>query len=309
MRGLCVMLAVTCGVLVAACPSVDDSEPDSGAHSDAAARPDTAVHVDTGQDRSSATDTRTLPDTVQTVDASAADTRTLPDTAQPVDATADAAETVVTYGPTYQGGEFHLGPVDYQESVWHNACAPGSGYAPAIQQAQGTLLAGLWNGIPDVADACDTCVHIVTAMGKSAVLRVVTFGVTTTNSIDTSPEAYAVLDSGEYPRHMSWQFARCPDTGPLLYEFQTGSSEWWTSLWVRNARVPLHKVEVLSANHASYTALVRGSDGTLNDASGFGAGAFTLRLTGIDGQVVSDSFAWPASGIAGALLTGHGNFE
>jgi expansin (peptidoglycan-binding protein) len=178
-----------------------------------------------------------------------------------------------------------------------------------VQQVEGTLLAGLWNGIPNVAGYCDACIEVTTDKGKSALLRVVTYGDTTTNSIDTSPDAYALLNSGEYPRGMTWQLARCPDTGPMLYEFQTGSNQWWTSLWVRNARVPLAKVEVQSPNHASWTELARGSDGTLTDGGGFGQGAFSIRSTGVDGQVVVEAFDWPAGGIAGAFLTGKGNFQ
>lgn len=214
-----------------------------------------------------------------------------------------------TYGRVYEGGQFHLGPVDYAETDWHNACAPLTTYRNDVRNAQGELLAGLWNGIPNVAQYCDACIRVTTEMGKSAVLRVVTYGDTSSNSIDVSPAAYDILDSGEYPRAMSWQFAKCPDTGAVFYEFQTGSSEWWTSLWVRNARVPLTKVEVQSANHTSYVALERGGDGTLTDGAGFGVGRFSIRLTGVDGQEVIDSFDWPQSGIAGVTLRGAGNFN
>ncbi len=214
------------------------------------------------------------------------------------------------YGQVYEGGEFHLGPVDYEETEWHNACAPLTKYAPAVRAAQGELLAGLWNGIPDVAGYCDACIQVTTAMGKSAVLRVVTYGDTSNNSIDVSPAAYEILNSGEYPRHMTWQLAKCPDTGAVFYEFQTGSSQWWTSLWVRNARLPLSKVEVQSANHAQYVELERGSDGTLTDAAGFGAGEFTIRLTAIDGSEITDTFVCPPdNGIAGQTMRGQGNFE
>jgi hypothetical protein len=215
----------------------------------------------------------------------------------------------VGFDMKFEGGQFHLGPVDWEESQWHNACAPGGGYATQVRQAEGTLLAGLWKGIPNVAGYCDACIAVTTAKGKSAILRVVTYGDTTKNSIDVSNEAYATLNSNENPRSMTWQFTKCPDTGKILYEFQTGSSEFWTSLWVRNARVPLAKVEVKSANHASFAALSRASDGTLTDSSGFGKGSFTLQLTGVDGSVVTDTFAWPGGGIAGQLLTGQGNFN
>jgi expansin (peptidoglycan-binding protein) len=216
---------------------------------------------------------------------------------------------LVTYGTPYEGGQFHLGPVDYAESQFHNACAPGTKYAPAIQSLEGSYLAGLWNGIPNVADYCDACIYVTTAMGKSALLRVVTYGDTTANSIDVSPEAFAVLDSGEYPRAMTWQFARCNNTGPIQYEFQTGSNAYWTSLWVRNARVPLTSVAVTSKNHASPIDLARAGDGTLTDASGFGAGSFTIDLAGIDGQHVTQAFPWPSNDTAGATLAGDGNFH
>lgn len=216
---------------------------------------------------------------------------------------------VVTYGDAYEGGQFHLGPVDWDETQWHNACAPSGKYSPAVRMAEGELLAGLWNGIADTAGYCDACIYVTTAKGKSALLRVVTYGDTAQNSIDVSPKAYDLLNSGEYPRTMSWRFAKCADTGKLSYEFQSGSSEWWTSFWLRNARVPLTKVEVKSVNHASFVELTRGSDGTLTYAGGFGAGTFTIRATGVDGQQVSDTFEWPGAGIAGAVLTGAGNFH
>lgn len=213
------------------------------------------------------------------------------------------------YGEKYEGGEFHLGPVDYEETSWHNACAPGTKYAPEVRQAQGELLAGLWGGIPDVARYCDACIVVTTGRGKSALLRVVTYGATSTNSIDVSPQAFALLDSGEYPRSMTWQLTDCPKTGPLLFEFQTGSSEYWTSLWVRNGRKPLAKVEVKSPSHAAFVELARGSDGTLTDPQGFGKGNFTLRLTAVDGAAREEAFDWPASGVAGAMLRGSGNLD
>jgi len=227
----------------------------------------------------------------------------------PVDAGPVSDGGLVTFGGEYDGGVYNLGPVDYSESAFHNACAPGTKYDPRVQAVEGTMLAGLWGNIPNVAGYCDACITMLTAKGKTALLRVVTYGETTPNSVDLSPNAYAALNENEYPRAMQWEFAECPDTGPILYEFQTESSQWWTSLWVRNARVPLTSVEVESPNHATWAPLTRGGDGTLTDTAGFGQGSFTIRSTGVDGQVVSDTFAWPAAGLGGAFLTGKGNFE
>ena len=65
---------------------------------------------------------------------------------------------------------------------------------PEVQQVEGVMLAGLWNGIAEVERYCDACIFVTTEMGKTALLRVVTYGDTTPNSIDVSPAAYAVLD-------------------------------------------------------------------------------------------------------------------
>ncbi|MDX9723154.1 MAG: hypothetical protein RBU37_20550 [Myxococcota bacterium] len=240
------------------------------------------------------------------------DTSSQNDTPQPDGATLDTSNPHgdgTTYGQVYSGGEFHLGPVDYAETKWHNACAADGGYLSEVQGAEGVLLAGVWNGLPEVASLCDACIAVETEQGKSALLRVVTYGSTTTNGIDVSPEAYAVLDSGEYPRLMSWKLTKCPDTGPVMYEFKTGAHEWWTAFWVRNARVPLKRVEVKSVTHTSFDAISHESDGSLADYAGFGAGPFTIRLTGIDDQVIEHSFDWPSGGIGGALLSASSNFQ
>ncbi len=191
------------------------------------------------------------------------------------------------YSETFTGGEFHLGPVEWDGSIW-NSCAP---YPSSIQTIEGIYLAGLELTHNGDGQLCDACIRLETDMGKELTLRVVTTGVTTQNSIDVSPEAYEILNSGEYPRLMSWYVTRCPDNGETIrYQFQTGANVWWTSLWVRNIALPLEAVEVRSTNHTDWQALTRGSDGTYTDASGFGEGSFTLRLTSIDGQVIEDTF-------------------
>jgi hypothetical protein len=77
---------------------------------------------------------------------------------------------------------------------------------------------------------------------------------------------------------------------------------------LRNARLPLGKVEVKRANHSSFVTMERGGDGTHPDASDFGKGDSTLRLTPLDGTQYEDSFTWPAAGIAGPDVDGKCNF-
>jgi len=197
------------------------------------------------------------------------------------------------YGEVHSG-QFHLGPVDFAESQWPNACNPAGGYVASMRDAvglHGEYLAGVSVTYAQNGGVCDDCIFIKTGQSRQIVARVVTYGDTNQpGDIDVSPSVYAALNTGEYPRAMTWQFAKCPaDTGMLLYEFQTGANEWWTSLWVRNALVPVSKVEVQSTNHKTFVTMARGTDGTLTDASGFGAGSFTLRITAMDGQVIADT--------------------
>jgi expansin len=214
------------------------------------------------------------------------------------------------YGDKHEG-QYNLGPVDFAETKWHNACSPGDGYAEELEDVTGLggeYLAGVSGGLAQGGGICDACIQIATGSGKSIVARVVTYGVTKgPGDIDVSPSVYQALNPEDaYPRPMTWQLAKCPESGNLRYEWQTEANVWWTSLWVRNPRVPLSKVEVKSSNHPNFVELRRAGDGTLNDDSGFGEGRFTLRLTAVDGQVISDSFD---SFESGSIVESEQQFE
>lgn len=190
-------------------------------------------------------------------------------------------------------GQYHLGPVDFAETQWHNACAPGgSKYRQELQSTvglTGEYLAGVANAYNMGGGVCDACILIETAKGKSIVARVVTYGVEQADGdIDVSPSVYNAIYQDEYPRTQTWHFTRCPEAGNLQYEFQTGANPYWTSLWVRNPRTPLVKAEVQKGDSKDFVELNRAGDGTLTDPSGFGNGAFTFRLTSMDGQVITD---------------------
>lgn len=223
--------------------------------------------------------------------------------------TSSSNNTSADWQQSFAGGVFHLGPVDWEESQWHNACASEHKYPTRVRSAEGKLLAALWDGIPNLTNSCDTCISVQTARGKSAVLRVVSWGQTTKNSIDVSPDAWTILNSGEDPRSMTWQFTKCPDTGNIMYEFKPGTHEWWSAFWVRNARLPIKSVEVKGAGHDFGGTTLDGDGSRVDAAGGFGKGAFTIRVTSVDGQVITDSFEWPAAGLSQQLLEGKSNFK
>jgi expansin (peptidoglycan-binding protein) len=195
-------------------------------------------------------------------------------------------------------GQYNLGPVEWSGS-FNNACSP---YPSQIQTIEGGLLAGLDNSVAAAGDWCDACVYVETAKGKHAVLRVVTYGVSNApGDMDVSQAAYDLLSTGEYPRTMTWRLVECPTSDPIYVQFQTQANPDWSSLWVRNPREKIDRVDVKSARHADWFALRRGTDGTLTDDGGFGTGAFTLRITGVDGAQLEQSFpgVTPGTVVAG----------
>ncbi len=209
-------------------------------------------------------------------------------------------------GESHQG-TYHLGPVDWEESRFHNACAP---YPADIRASMGNSLAGLSGTRIQAGQNCDACIRLKSDEGRSVVARVVTFGDTGVDDVDLSPSACQALsgqaDCNVMPRHATWAFVRCPGSATLAYQFQELASAWWTSLWVRNPALPVAKVEVKSANHADWVELVIGTDGTRTDAAGFGEGRFTLRVTASDGQQLEDSFD---SVPPGGVLTSSKQFK
>src|SRR6185436_9958796 len=140
-------------------------------------------------------------------------------------------------------------PVEWTGSFW-NACAP---YPGQIQSLEGNLLAGLSNELASTGNACDACVKITTGAGKEILVRAITYGVANApGDLDLSQAAFDTIHQGEYPRSMTWQFVTCPDTGPLFFQFQDLANPDWTSLWPRNQKVPIQKVEVQSPRHSGF---------------------------------------------------------
>lgn len=198
-----------------------------------------------------------------------------------------------TFGPEH-AGSYHLGPVDFAESAFANACAP---YPAEVQRLAGVHLAGVDRSLNGDGRLCDACALVTTRLGRTLVVRIITTGVAQApGDLDLSPQAYEALHADDPtatprdPRPMRWRLTRCPASGPMQLQFQAQANIDWTSFWVRNPRLPLERVEVQSARHATFTALRRGRDGSWNADRGFGPGRFTLRLTALDGATLTQAF-------------------
>ena len=220
-----------------------------------------------------------------------------------------------TYWGDSHSGHFWLGPVDYAETVWHNGCAPGTKYPVGIQQLYGNYIMGLSNDVQlqglsaGAGQLCDSCAELV-ANGLTLVAHVVTFGEeTSVNDIDVSPEIRTALNASTSD-NLTWRFVTCPTTDPIHYTFDGGewTNTWFFRVWVRNARVPVSKVEFKVGSGAWATADWQ-SDGAWEASSqDFGAG-FSLRVTSIDNQTVEDKLPGLNTFDPDVGVASHGNFQ
>jgi hypothetical protein len=213
-------------------------------------------------------------------------------------------------------GNFWLGPVDYSESKFNNACGPAQGtYPPFFQQLYGSYLMGLANEaklqalVAGNGQLCDVCAELV-ANGVTLVARVVTYGDETgPNDIDVSPEARAAL-AGDTNHTCVWRFVTCPTKNPIYYTFddREWSNTWYFRLWVRNARVPVAEVEYRLGSGA-WAKLSGQSDGAWEaDSRDFSAG-FTVRVTSIEGKTVEDAIPGIGTFDPNQGVASHANFE
>lgn len=215
-----------------------------------------------------------------------------------------------------RSGNFWIGPVDYEETKFHNACGPSEGcYPAAIQALYGKYLMGIANeaqlqGLTaSDGQLCDVCAEL-TANGQTLIARVITYGEETgSTDIDVSPEVDAVL-KGSSNRTLSWRFTSCPTTAPIQYTFdgRQWSNTWFFRVWVRNARVPVSKVEYRLGTGAWSTADWQ-SDGAWQAASqDFGKG-FSLRISSIDNQSIDDTLPGLNTFDPNVGIASHGNFQ
>jgi hypothetical protein len=212
-------------------------------------------------------------------------------------------------------GNFWLGPVDYSESQRHNACAPSVKYPTLIQQLYGNYLMGLSNQLTlqnlsaGSGQLCDVCAEL-TANGVTIIAHVITYGDETgVNDIDVSPEARSALH-GDSNYTLTWRFVTCPTTAPIYYTFdgRQWSNTWFFRVWIRNARVPVAKVEYKLGANAWATADWQ-SDGAWQASSQDFSAGFSLRVTSIDNQTIEDTLPGLNTFDPNVGITSQSNFQ
>ena len=228
----------------------------------------------------------------------------------------DSNSSAVRHFGNPHSGNMWLGPVDFAETKFHNACAPEGGYPSGIRKQYGNYLMGLSDQVElqglaaGSGGLCDACVEL-NANGKVLVAHAVTYGQETgPDDIDLSPEAREALGIGDNNYTGTWQFVTCPTTDTMRYTFdgRQWSNIWFFRVWVRNARVPVIKLEYRLGSGA-WTVMDQQTDGAWQASGQDFSKGFSLRATSLDDQTLEDAVPGIGSFDASIGSASHGNFN
>ncbi len=235
----------------------------------------------------------------------------------PVTTIQGGAGPVILYGSPYTDVNMWLGPVNYAESAFHNACGleDGTIYPTEIQNLYGNYIIGLdGENIPNVASHCDDCAQL-TANGKTIIAHVVTYGQENgVDAIDLSPEARTALGLSDSNWKGTWQFCSCPTNGtPIYYEFDSRQwnpqNFWYMRIWTRNQHLPVTLLET-KIGSAAWVRASQASDGAWETQSGvdFSVG-FQVRVTAVDSQQLVNTIPKPPTINPANPIAGQTNFQ
>jgi expansin (peptidoglycan-binding protein) len=141
----------------------------------------------------------------------------------------------------------------------------------------------------DSAAACGGYMTVTGPSGSSVTVQVVDqCPECATGHIDLSEPAFAELAPlGAGLINVHYQYlADPPLPGPVTMEVKSGSSQYWLALLADNTGNPLASVQVETAS-GGWLSLARASYNYWIASSGAGSGPFTVRLTDIEGHMVT----------------------
>ena len=136
---------------------------------------------------------------------------------------------------------------------------------------------------------CGGCVHVVGPSGDVTVRIVDECPGCAPGGLDLSETAFSMISPLSAGRvDISWQQVDCPVTGPVQYVFQSGSSQFYTAIQLRNTRYPLVSLAAIDGS-GSAEELPRQSYNYFVAANGLGPGPYTLQVTDNRGETLEDT--------------------
>jgi expansin (peptidoglycan-binding protein) len=151
------------------------------------------------------------------------------------------------------------------------------------------------------AAVCGACVEISRDDGRKVTVTIVDQCPQSTNPgcrpghIDLSQQAFLQVGSvnegylgtgnGGVAGVISWRYVACPVTENVTFNVFQGSNPFFLQVVVEGTRYPIAKVEILV--NGVFTPMVRQSYNAWLLGQGAGAGPFSLRVTDVEGHVVT----------------------
>ena len=106
--------------------------------------------------------------------------------------------------------------------------------------------------------------------------------------IDLNPPAFDLIGDpvqGIIP--ISWEFIPCDHNEPIAYVLKEGTSQFWAAVQVRRHRYAIASLEYRNGN-GDWVAMAREDFNFFIAESGMGQPPYTLRVTDIHGQILTD---------------------
>jgi expansin (peptidoglycan-binding protein) len=199
----------------------------------------------------------------------------------------DGGDTLFPEASPVDGSLDLVSPFPLQSGKITYYDADGSGNC-SFPPSPSDLMVAAMNTIDyEGSQACGECVKVNGPKGTVVVRIVDRCPECEKGHVDLSQQAFAEiadLHLGVVP--VTWQVVPCPVSGPVVYHFMEGSSQWWTAIQLRNIRYPVASLEVKS--NGAFQPVSREMYNYFVDRSGLGPGPYTLRVTDVLGHALTD---------------------
>jgi expansin (peptidoglycan-binding protein) len=197
-----------------------------------------------------------------------------------------------------------VNPVHYGEATYYYATGAG---ACSFDPSPGDLLVAAMNGAEyDDAAWCGAYVHVTGPKGAVTVRMVDLCPGCKAGDLDLSEEAFSLianLAQGRVP--ISWQLVSPDLPGPIAYHFNSGSSQWWTAVQIRNHRNPIARLEYRTSDGEWVTVPRTSWNYFVQTGPGMGPGPYNFRVTDSYGNVLTD---YGVAHVAGETVSGGSQF-
>lgn len=192
---------------------------------------------------------------------------------------------------TYYGGNLSGGTCSFTRYT-----IPSGIYGTALSDAN-------WA----TAGNCGACIQVTGPSGSKITAMVVDqcpgCG---SNALDLFPDAFAKLANPNTGIiQVNWEVVPCGITSPLVLKNKEGTSQWWFSMQVMNANVPVAKLEVSTDSGKTWKSTTRKDYNFFENPSGFGTQNVDVKITSVKGGTVIVN---NVSVAPNTLKTAGGNF-